>query len=173
MAKKKQLPILVNIEQLARRLNGCSGKMQYGYLPKGVKALVDEIVDEIGQTGDTAKLYDLWYQAKCSVYATYSDIPPDKLPLSREKELKAIRNELVYEAAKLGEVFKMVDSSMLQGMSADPFLDKRTNEKKQTKQKKTALATNKEFLTPQIVLPHILPACSMTAPRSLISRKMT
>ena len=95
--------ILAKIEQLARRLNGCSGKMQYGYLPKGIKALVDEIVDEIGQTGDTAKLYDLWYQAKCSVYATYSDIPPEKLPLSREKELKAIRNALVYEAAKLGE----------------------------------------------------------------------
>ena len=95
--------ILSKIEQLAQRLNSCSGKMQYGYLPKGIKALVDEIVDEIGQTGDTAKLYDLWYQAKCSVYATYSDIPPEKLPLSREKELKAIRNALVHEAAKLGE----------------------------------------------------------------------
>ena len=95
--------ILSKIEQLARRLNSCSGKMQYGYLPKGIKAMVDEIVDEIGQTGDTSTLYDLWYQAKCSVYATYSDIPPEKHPLSREKELKAIRNALVYEAAKLGE----------------------------------------------------------------------
>ena len=95
--------LLAKIEQLARRLNSCSGKMQYGYLPKGIKALVDEIVDEVGQTGDTAILYDLWYQAKCSVYATYSGTPPEKLPLSREKELNAIRNALVYEAAKLGE----------------------------------------------------------------------
>ena len=87
---------------LADRLNGVSGKKQYGYLPKGIKALVDEAVDIVAADERVSGLYDLWYQAKCSVYQTYTDKMPEKLPLSKEKELKAIRNALVYEAAKLG-----------------------------------------------------------------------
>ena len=94
--------LMSKIEELARRLNGCSGKKQYGYLPKGVKALVDEIVDEVSKNEGIEKLYDLWYKAKCQVFETYSDKPPEKLPLSKEKAFKAIRNALVYEAAGLG-----------------------------------------------------------------------
>ncbi len=94
--------LLFKIEELARRLNGCTGKKQYGYLPKGVKALVDEIVDEVSKNESIEKLYDLWYKAKCQVFETYSDKPPEKLSLSKEKAFKAIRNALVYEAAGLG-----------------------------------------------------------------------
>ena len=88
---------------IAERLNGVSGKKQYGYLPKGIKALVDETVDLISQDERIFELYELWYQAKCSVYQTYTDKIPEKLPLSEEKAFKAIRNALVYEAAKLGQ----------------------------------------------------------------------
>lgn len=94
--------LLTNLEELARRLNGCSGKKQYGYLPKGVKALVDELVDEIANNKTVDRLYDLWYQAKCSVFSTYTDQLPERLPLSQEKAFKAIRNALVYEATRLG-----------------------------------------------------------------------
>ena len=87
---------------IAERLNGVSGKKQYGYLPKGIKALVDETVDMISQDERVSELYELWYQAKCSVYQTYTDKIPEKLPLSGEKAFKAIRNALVSEAAKLG-----------------------------------------------------------------------
>lgn len=88
---------------IAERLNGVSGKKQYGYLPKGIKTLVDETVDMISQDERIFELYELWYQAKCSVYQTYTDKIPEKLPLSEEKAFKAIRNALVYEAAKLGQ----------------------------------------------------------------------
>ena len=87
---------------IAERLNGVSGKKQYGYLPKGIKALVDEAVDIVAADERVSGLYDLWYQAKCSVYQTYTDKVPEKLPLSNENAFKAIRNALVYEAAKLG-----------------------------------------------------------------------
>lgn len=88
---------------LADRLNGVSGKKQYGYLPKGIKTLVDEAVDIVAADERVSELYDLWYQAKCSVYETYTDKIPEKLPLSEEKTFKAVRNALVYEAAKLGQ----------------------------------------------------------------------
>ncbi|MBP5237100.1 MAG: hypothetical protein J6128_06245 [Clostridia bacterium] len=91
---------------LADRLNGVSGKKQYGYLPKGIKALVDEAVDVVAADERVSGLYDLWYQAKCSVYQTYTDKMPEKLPLSNENAFKAIRNALVYEAAKLGIQFR-------------------------------------------------------------------
>ena len=94
--------LLVKLEGLARRLNGCKGKKQYGYLPKGVKDLVDELVDDLSKNKTVERLYDLWYQAKCSVTKTYTDEPPEKLPLSKEKAFKAVRNALVYEASRLG-----------------------------------------------------------------------
>ena len=87
---------------LADRLNGIRGKKQYGYLPKEIKVLVDDTVDMIAQDERVSGLYDLWYQAKCSVYQTYTNKVPEKLPLLEEKAFKAIRNALVSEAAKLG-----------------------------------------------------------------------
>ena len=101
--------LLGKLEELARRINGCGGKKQYGYLPKGVKALVDEIVDNLANNEIVSRLYDLWYRAKCSVTATYSDQLPEKVPLSQEKTFKAIRNALVYEAARLGDELKHND----------------------------------------------------------------
>jgi len=98
--------LLMKIEGLARRLNGCTGKKQYGYLPKGIKSIVDEIVDEVSKDERITKLYDLWYKAKCQVFETYSDRPPEKKPLSKEKSFKPIRNALVYEAAHLGNSIK-------------------------------------------------------------------
>lgn len=102
--------LLVKLEELARRINGCGGKKQYGYLPKGVKLLVDEIVDNLANNEIVSRLYDLWYQAKCSVTATYSDQLPEKVPLSQEKTFKAIRNALVYEATRLGDELKHIDA---------------------------------------------------------------
>ena len=94
--------LLEKISEIALRLNGISGRKQYGYLPKGIKTLVDEAVDIVAADERVSELYDLWYQAKCSVFETYTDRPPEKLPLSKEKVFKAVRNALVYEAAALG-----------------------------------------------------------------------
>ena len=95
--------LLSKLIELAKRIDGCSGKKQYGYLPKGIKDLVDEIVDGIANDERVQRMYDLWYEAKCSVFETYTDKKPDKLRLSQEKVFKPIRNALVYEAARLGK----------------------------------------------------------------------
>ena len=46
---------------LADRLRFHSGKKQYGYLKAPLKAVVDEIVDELARVPRVAKAYDLWY----------------------------------------------------------------------------------------------------------------
>ena len=89
--------------ELAQRLKSTSGKKQYGYLKAPLKAVVDEIVDELAKDTRVSSAYDLWYQLREEVLRTYRDDLPDRLPLSRQTEFKRIKNVVVEEAARLGE----------------------------------------------------------------------
>ena len=89
--------------ELAQRLKSTSGKKQYGYLKASLKAVVDEIVDELAKDARVSSAYDLWYQLREEVLRTYRDDLPDRLPLSRQTEFKRIKNVVVEEAVRLGE----------------------------------------------------------------------
>ena len=89
--------------ELAQRLKSTSGRKQYGYLKVPLKAVVDEIVDELAKDTHVSSAYDLWYQLREEVLRTYRDDLPDRLPLSRQTEFKRIKNVVVEEAARLGE----------------------------------------------------------------------
>ena len=88
---------------LADRLQFLSGKKQYGYLKAPLKAVVDEIVDELARDPRVAKAYDLWYEMREEVLRTYKNDLPERLPLSRQKEFKRIKNMVIQEAVRLGE----------------------------------------------------------------------
>ena len=90
--------------ELAQRLRGRSGKKQYGYLPPALKSLVDEIVAELEKDPRIAAAYDLWYREREEVLRTYKDDLPERIPLSRQKEFKRIKNIVIEEAARLGEL---------------------------------------------------------------------
>ena len=94
--------------ELAQRLRNTSGKKQYGYLAPPLKSLVDEIVDELEKDPRIAAAYDLWYREREEVLRTYKDDLPERIPLSRQKEFKRIKNIIIGEAAKLGEVAQEV-----------------------------------------------------------------
>lgn len=87
---------------LAKRLQTISGKKVYGYLPAIVRKQVCELVDVLEKDESIARMYELWYQAKCAVYNTYTDNDPAKKPLSEEEAFKPIRNALIREANALG-----------------------------------------------------------------------
>ena len=87
---------------LADRLQFLSGKKQYGYLKAPLKAVVDEIVDELARDPRVAKAYDLWYEMREEVLRTYKNDLPERLPLSRQKEFKRIKNMVIQEAIRLG-----------------------------------------------------------------------
>lgn len=95
---------------LAKRMQSVSGKKVYGYLPKSVKAMVNELVDLLEKDEDIERIYDLWYQAKCAVYGTYTDNPPPKKPLSQEEAFKPIRNSMIKEADELGRILLTLDN---------------------------------------------------------------
>jgi hypothetical protein len=89
--------------ELSQRLQKLSGKKQYGYLPKGTKKLVDQIVDELAAQPSVKACYDTWWQYKQNIDGYYSGKIAEQEPLSKCKEFKAIRNAVVYEAAELAD----------------------------------------------------------------------
>lgn len=89
--------------RLAEKLRHTSGKKQYGYLKAPIKALVDEIVDELAKDPRIAKGYDLWYKLREDVLHTYRDEMPERIPLSQQKEFKRIKNLVIQEAIRLGD----------------------------------------------------------------------
>ena len=95
-----------NIERLmldlAERLKTASGKKQYGYLKAPLKALVDGIIGELEKDPRVAAAYALWYQSREEVLRTYKDDLPERLPLSRQKEFKRVKNIVIEEAVRLG-----------------------------------------------------------------------
>ena len=95
---------------LAKRMKSVAGKKVYGYLPKSVKAMVNELVDLLEKDEDIDRIYELWYQAKCAVYATYTDNPPPRKPLSQEEAFKPIRNAMIKEADELGKILLTLDN---------------------------------------------------------------
>lgn len=93
--------IVKMVTALSDRLKTVKGKKQYGYLPKSVKAMVDGIVDELEEDERIKRLYDLWFECKCLIDQTYTDVPPKRLPLSQENAFKPIRNAVIKRAAAL------------------------------------------------------------------------
>ncbi len=88
--------------ELAKQLKNTSGKKQYGYLKPSVKSLVDEIVNELERDERVAAAYNLWYEMREEVLRTYKDDLPKRIPLSRQKEFKRIKNIVIQEAVRLG-----------------------------------------------------------------------
>ncbi|MEG1846433.1 MAG: MobP3 family relaxase [Oscillospiraceae bacterium] len=87
--------------KLADKLSKTSGKKVYGYLKSDVKNIIDSIVDELASDIRIAKLYDLWYEQKYAVLKNYTDTIPLKIPLSKNKEFKSIKNAVINEALNI------------------------------------------------------------------------
>lgn len=97
------------LTKLAKKMESYSGKAIYGYLNDKMKNLVDAIVDEIASDERISTLYDLWYEKKESILKTYTDILPERVPLSKNTEFKTIRNAVIKEVLNL-----MLDRDIIQ-----------------------------------------------------------
>ena len=111
--------------ELAMQLQNVSGKKSYGYLPKKQKALVDkivdqmerirsvsqaygkwlelqnkvdEIVDELAKDGRVSSAYALWQDLREQLCIDYNQTPPQRVPLSQQKEFRAIKNAVIKQA---------------------------------------------------------------------------
>ena len=91
------------LRELAQRLSNVKGKKVYGYLRPELKALVNQIVDELAKDSLIAQLYDLWYQDKQAARNVYDERPIERVPLSQNPDFKPVRNAVVRAAAELDQ----------------------------------------------------------------------
>lgn len=84
-------------EELAERLLTVKGRKVYGYLPPRVKAIVDAIVEELAKDERVSAAYETWQTLYEQVCLDYDQQPPKRLPLSRQKEFKTVRNMVIQE----------------------------------------------------------------------------
>lgn len=87
--------------ELARGLESVSGKKQYGYLRKPLKALVDEIVAELEKVPEVARCYAVWNDLRDQLEGYYKTTPRQHAPLSQQREFRAIKNQIIREAERL------------------------------------------------------------------------
>lgn len=94
------------MQELVFALSSVKGKKQYGYLPNDVKEIVDSIVDELAGQPEVAACYETWNKLRDELEAYYKDRPREHLPLSQQKEYRAIKNMVIREAEniRLGSV---------------------------------------------------------------------
>lgn len=92
--------------QLAQGLETVRGKKSYGYLPKPLKALTDQIVDQMERIPAVAQCYEKWLELQGQVDSYYGGDELKRLKLSQQKEFRAIKNAVIQEAERirLGEI---------------------------------------------------------------------
>lgn len=104
--------------RLSRELESVSGKKQYGYLPKPVKALVDAVVDELAKQPDVAECYEVWNDLRDELRRFYNSQPQERNPLSRQKEFRAIQNTVIREAELLRMGLRLYGNGVSRGECA-------------------------------------------------------
>ena len=87
------------IWDLSRQPGQVSGKKTYGYLPKPMKKLVDEIIDQMARLPTVDACYQTWWELQCQVEDYYSEAEKRiRPPLSQQKEFRQIKNAVIKEA---------------------------------------------------------------------------
>ena len=86
------------LRELSQTLEQIDGKHVYGYLPKEVKAQVDEIVERLAQLPEVAACYDQWWRLKDELAGYYGRNTPPHQPMVQQKEFRAIKNMIIRQA---------------------------------------------------------------------------
>lgn len=61
-------------------------------------------MEQLAKDPRIAEAYNRWYELREDVLHTYKDDLPERLPLSKQKEFKKIKNLVIREAVRLGNL---------------------------------------------------------------------
>ena len=90
--------IALMLTELSARLKTVSGKKQYGFLPKEIKALVNDIVRELSDVPEIAEMYRGWCAAQNAIQQTYKNNLENPRPLWEQDAFKPIKNAVIQVA---------------------------------------------------------------------------
>ena len=95
-------------------------KKQYGYLKKPLKQMVDALVDELAQDPAVAQCYAVWNEIRDELESYYKTTRREHLPLSQQKEFRAIKNLVIREVDRLRSGELTYEESWSDGSYHDP-----------------------------------------------------
>ena len=115
------------LRYLSQTLEQIDGRHVYGYLPKDVKAQVDEIAERLAQLPEVAACYDQWWRLKDEIAGYYGRNTPPHLPLVQQKEFRTIKNFIIREAETFRE-----PTSVQMSTDAEPREPRKTSDETPT-----------------------------------------
>lgn len=104
--------------RLAAQLKQHSGKKVYGYLPKEIKATVDQIVASMAKDKGISRLYEEWNKVNREKLSLYHEKKEPELPLENNPEFRSIKNKIIRAVLELPEGYDLAPESEVQ-MSAE------------------------------------------------------
>ncbi len=110
--------------ELSQKLNGVQGKKVYGYLPKPLKQLTDEVVDAMTKLPTVNECYQKWWELQCRLNDYYSEQQRQRPPLSQQKEFRQIKNAVIREAEHIHQGRMSFEDTAMQ--KEDEQLDDRS-----------------------------------------------
>ncbi len=93
--------IVFLFRKLRSQLKDQKGKKVYGYLPKEVKATVNEIVAMLAKSKEISELYREWNQVNRQKLSLYREKKEPDLPLEANKEFQSIKNKIIQAVLEL------------------------------------------------------------------------
>ena len=93
--------IVFLFRKLRSQLKEQKGKKVYGYLPKEVKATVNEIVALLAKSEGISELYKEWNQVNREKLSLYREKKEPDLPLEANKEFQSIKNKIIKAVLEL------------------------------------------------------------------------
>lgn len=92
---KPPVEICALFTKLRKQLDKYQGKKVYGYLPKSIKATVNEITDVLSREPNIEKLYDEWNKINREKLSLYYENKDPSVPLAENKEFRSIKNLII------------------------------------------------------------------------------
>ena len=112
------------IWELSQKLDDVQGKKVYGYLPKPLKQLTDEVVDAMEKLPTVNECYQKWWELQCQLNDYYSERQQQRPPLSQQEEFRQIKNAVIREAEHIRQGRMSFEDAAL--VQEDEQIDDRT-----------------------------------------------
>ena len=94
-----QMYYLALLGRLRKELDGCKGKMVYGYLPKKVKRFVDYAVAQFASDPSIKELYQKWCEVNRQKLSMYHDsLQEPDVPLEDNGAFRSLKNAVIRAA---------------------------------------------------------------------------
>ena len=110
--------------ELSQKLDEVQGKKAYGYLPKPLKQLTDEVIDAMEKLPTVNECYQKWWELQCQLNDYYSERQQQRPPLSQQKEFRQIKNAVIREAEHIRQGRMSFEDAAL--VQEDEQIDGRT-----------------------------------------------